>query len=317
MSDFCRLVAARRWHWLVVLLVVTGCQTTTDPGPIYKLQAPEDRALAAPVAVSITDKRSAKERSYRRGAVQPADYQNGIETLTLENFEPQISELLKQSFAQQLATLPTPPVWADVEVTRFRALIDRREILAAEYERQLLADQVDSAVDIGIGIGNGGPGGVAGGLMAAAVASNSLRELEEQRSSWDHAMAGVTCEIEMHVELHWPNGQRKAFDLQAKSHSMPPGNEQFVDLADGMNGMKWNISPTVEQAITQIGEQLHAQAALLLTGMATAGVRETLPTDDGVDPPQAAGSSGERNEPTPPPFEAARPTSEISGSAKL
>lgn len=278
MSDCCRCVATRGYWWLVLLLL-TGCQTAANPGPIYKLQAPQERALAAPVAVSITDKRPAKERSYRRGAIEPADYQNGIETLTLDNFEPQITDLLKQSFAEQLATLPTPPVWADVEITRFRALIDRREILAAEYERHLMAGQVGSAVDIGIGIGNGGPGGVAGGLMAAAVASNSLRELEEQRSSWDHALAGVTCEIEMHVELHWPNGQRDAFELQAKSHSMPPLNERFVDLADGM---KWNISPTVEKAISQIGDKLHTQAAQLFHGTAPGPAMEPLP------PPRAA-----------------------------
>lgn len=295
MSDFCRLVCARRYHW-VVLIVVAGCRSAGNAGPIYKLQPPEERALAAPVAVSITDKRPAKERGYRPGAVQPADYQNGIETLTFENFEPQITDLLKQSFAQQLAALPTPPVWADVEVTRFRALIDRREILAAEYERQLHADQVGSAVDIGVGIGNGA-GGIAGGLMAAAAASNSLRELEEQRSSWDHAMSGVTCEIEMHVELHWQNGQREAFDLQAKSHSMPPDDLRSVNLADGM---KWNIAPTVEKAISQIGGKLQSQASILLREAKSDNVTQPLRRSEfspDANPSQQPDSPGEIIEP--------------------
>lgn len=316
MSDFCRLVFARRYHWWVVVFIVAGCKTAGNPGPIYKLQPPEERALAAPVAVSITDKRPAKERSYRRGAIEPADYQNGIETLTLENFEPQITDLLKQSFIQQLATLPTPPVWADVEVTRFRALIDRREILAAEYERQLHANQVGSAVDIGVGIGSGG-GAIAGGLMAAAAASNSLRELEEQRSSWDHAMSGVTCEIEMHVELHWPNGQREAFDLQAKSHSMPPDDVRPVNMTDGM---KWNIAPTVEKAISQIGEKLHSQAAILLRGAKSGNAAEAPRRPESsprLNQPQRQDSSDEGLEPLPPPRDPADPSRSNSGAVRL
>ncbi len=267
MSDcFCAVLVRCCW---IAWLAFAGCQTASKQGPIYKLQAPELQAPIAPVAVSITDKRPAQERNYRRGGVQPAEYQDGIETLTLENFEPQVTEMLKEMFAQRLSTLSLPPVWADVEVTRFRALIDRREILAVEYERQLMQEGMTPAVGVGVGFGgghgHGGGGSVVGavgsGLIAMAVTSQRLKEIEEQRSSWDHAFEGVTCEIELHVELHWQDGRREVFDLQAKSHSLPPTDQRFSDL---MNGMKWNIPATVEQAVIQISDKLQQQGASLL-----------------------------------------------------
>lgn len=269
MSAGCHAVALRHLLW-IVLLVLAGCTTTANQGPIYKLPSLELQAPAAPVAVSVTDKRPANARSYRRGGVQPAEYQTGIEVLTLENFEPEVTEMLKQSFAQCLSTLAQPPVWADVEITRFQVSIDRREILAAAYEEELLHGTGAPGVGVGVGMGagGGGPGNIVGavgaGLMAAAVTSQKLQEVERNRSSWDHAMEGVTCEIEVHVQLHWEGGRREEFDLQARSHSIPPTEERFTDL---MKGEKWNIAPTVEQGVIQISDLLHKQGELLLRGV--------------------------------------------------
>lgn len=271
---------------------LTGCKSTGNTGPIYKLHVSAEQPPAAPVAVSITDARPSDERKYRPGAIQPAEYRNGIETLVLENFEPFVTDLLNQTLTQRLAALPKPPVWADVEVTRFRAVIDRREILAAEYEQELLDEQVGSAVDIGVGIGAGaGPGGIAGGLMAAAAASNSLRKLEADRSAWDHALSGVTCEIELRVQLHWDGDRHKTLNLTARSHSMPPDDGRLVDLR---SDMKWNIGPTVEKAIDQIGIDLQLKASTIADQLGP--TLEHLPPTRG---PKAQDSSGPQFESLP------------------
>jgi hypothetical protein len=254
-----RCPAAVRWCCWLLLLPLAGCKTAPYTGPVYKLHAPEEQALTTPVAVSVTDARPANERKYQAGAVQPCEYRNGVETLTLENFEPNVTELLKQTFQQRLSILPTPPVWADVEVTRFRAQIDRREVLAAEYEQQLEADRAGSAIDVGFGLASGaGPGGIAGGLMAAANANSALKQLDSDRSSWDHAMAGVNCEIQIRVQLHWNDNHRETFTLDAKSHSYP--DDELLVMSERM---KWNIAPTVEKAIAQLGDDLHIQAAMI------------------------------------------------------
>lgn len=248
-----------------------GCATASKEGPIYKLRLPEAQAPAAAVAVSVTDNRPEKERSYRRGAIQPAEYQDGIETLTLENFEPHVTELLKQSFSQRLSALSVPPVWADVEIRRFRTLIDRREILAAEYERQLMNDCVaGGGVGIGVGFGDPGMGGaitaVGNGLMAAAVTSQKLRVIEEHRSSWNHAMEGVVCELDLHVQLHWQDGRRESLEIKAKSHSLPPDEKHFSEL---IKGMKWNIAETVEQAVIQATDQIGRDGERILASSGT------------------------------------------------
>ncbi len=254
------------WYWLLLIIVVVGCKTAANLGPVYKLQPMEERALAAPVAVSITDKRPEKERQYQAGAVTPVDYQQGIETLTLDNFEPQLAGLLKQSFAQRLSTLSPAPSWADVEVTRFRVLVDRREILAAEYDQQLAAEEIAPVVGLGAGMVDGSVsgivGGVGAGLVTAAVAANKRKEVENHRSGWNHAEPSVTCEIELHVQLHWPDGRREVCDLQARSHSTAPGFGAFEAV---LNELKWSISPTVEQAIRQITDRLQARAEACLS----------------------------------------------------
>ena len=249
----------------MLLTVAAGCQTAANPGPVYKLQTPPERALKVPVAVSITDQRPSTERHYRSGAIIPAEYQQGIETLTLENFEPQLAELLKQSFAEKLSTLSPPPSWADVEVTRFRVVVDRREILAAEYDQQLAAEQIAPVVGLGAGMVDGSVGGIVGGfgagLVTAAVAANKRQEVENQRTSWNHAEPSVTCEIALHVQLHWPDGRREVLDLQAQSHSRAPDSGAFEDV---LNELKWSISPTVEQAMLQVSDRLQSRAAASL-----------------------------------------------------
>ncbi|MES2792801.1 MAG: hypothetical protein V4719_24520 [Planctomycetota bacterium] len=248
--------------WTIVL---TGCKTTSNTGPVYKLKAPEEQALAAPVAVSITDKRPTNERQYRAGAVTPADYQQGVETLTLDNFEPQLTDLLKQAIAQRISTLSPVPTWADIEVTKFRVSVDRREILATAYDEQLMAEEIAPVVGLGAGMVDGSVGGIVGGvgsgLMVAAMAANKRKELENHRASWNHAEPGVICEIEMHVQMHWSEDRREVFDLQAQSHSMPLGAGTF---GDAMNELKWNIPPTVEQAIVLIADRLQARSTASL-----------------------------------------------------
>lgn len=251
------------WVLFALCLALTGCKTTVNKGPIYKLQVPQEHALAAPVAVSITDSRPATERAYQPGSIIPVEYQQGIETLTLENFEPQLAELLKQAFAERLSQLQPTPSWADVQITRFKVIVDRREILAAEYERNLLAEEVVPAVGVGVGIGSGrgGMGGVVGGvgagLLAAAVATSKQREVANHRASWNHAIPGVTCEIDLHVELHWPDQHRETFDLQAQAHSHSANIGTFTDL---LNEVKWSIAPTVDKALLQLATQLQTQS---------------------------------------------------------
>lgn len=297
---------ARRlsWCWLL-LLAFAGCKTTADKGPIYKLHAMEERALATPVAVSITDKRPVKERQYMPGAVTPVDYQQGIETLTLDNFEPQLADLLKQAFAQKLSTLSPAPTWADVEVTRFRVMVDRREILAEAYDQQLAAEEIAPVVGLGAGMVEGSVGGivsgVGGGLVAAAMAANKRKEVESHRTAWSHAEPSVTCEIEVHVQLHWPNDRREVFDLQAQSHSMAPGFGAFEDV---LNELKWNIIPTVEQTIVQISDRLHLRAEACLKNNPALREAATKRSPAGAasrpNPPEEVGPELEGAEPLPP-----------------
>lgn len=254
---------ACRWGLLTIVALLGGCQATVNKGPIYKLPVPEEHALAAPVAVSITDSRPPAERQYQPGSIIPVEYQQGLETLTLDNFEPQLADLLKQAFAGRLSQLTPAPSWADVQVTRFRVIVDRREILAAEYERNLLADEVVPAVGVGVGLGSGRGGmgsvvgGVGAGLLAAAVATSKQHEVANHRASWNHAVPGVTCEIDLHVELHWPDQHRETFDLQAHAHSQSANIGTFTDL---LNDVKWSIAPTVDKALLQLSNQLQTRA---------------------------------------------------------
>lgn len=300
-----RCPARLSWCWLL-LTVLTGCQTTATKGPIYKLPAMEERALTVPVAVSITDKRPAKERDYLPGAITPVDYQQGIETLTLDNFEPQLADLLKQAFAQRLSTLSPAPTWADVEVTRFRVLIDRREILAEAYDQQLEAEELAPVVGLGAGMVDGSVGGIVGGvgagLVTAAVAANKRKEVASHRTAWGHAEPGVTCEITLHVQLHWPHDRREVFDLQAQTHSMAPSYGEFNDV---LNELKWNISPTVQQAIIQISTQLQARAELALRqspAVSSAPAKRLPAGDSPTGPSNEVDPELEGVEPLPPPL---------------
>ena len=295
------------WCWLL-LPVLAGCKTTADDGPVYKLHAQEERALAAPVAVSVTDKRPAKERKYLPGAVTPVDYQQGVETLTLNNFEPQLADLLKQAFAQRLSTLTPAPSWADVEVTHFRVVVDRREILAAAYDEQLAAEELAPVVGLGAGMVEGSVtgivGGVGAGLVTAAMAANKRKEVENHRTSWNHAVPSVTCEITLHVALHWPGDRQEVFDLQAESHSMAPGIGAIEDV---LNELKWSVSPTVEQAVRQISDRLLLRAQDYLRdnpALRDASKRPGAPAPRGLNPSEEVGPDLDGAELLPPALDA-------------
>ncbi len=292
------------WCWLL-LLALAGCKTTADQGPLYKLQAVDERAVAAPVAVSVTDKRPPKERKYLPGAITPVDYQQGVETLTLDNFDPQLAELLKQAFAQRLATLSPVPTWADVEITRFRVVVDRRDILAEAYVQQLSAEKSGSVVTFEDDTTEVTAGSIVGGitsaLVAAVIAGNKLGEVENHRASWNHAEPSVTCEIALHVQLHWADDYREEFDLEAQSHST---SSAYGSVEDVLSELKWNVSPTVEQAITQVGDRLLARAKVSLRNNPALGDAETqrspVSTAPRPNPPEEVGPELEGAEPLPP-----------------
>ncbi len=304
LADFCLI---RLQWWMVLLCLLAGCKTAADNGPLYKLQALEERALATPVAVSVTDKRPPNERKYVAGAVVPVDYQQGIEMLTLDNFDPQLTDLLKQSFAQRLSTLTPAPTWADVEITSFRVVVDRREILAAEYDQQLATEELAPVAGLGAGMVEGSVAGmvsgVGAGLMTAAVAANKRKEVENHRTSWNHAIPSVTCEITVHVALHWPNDRQEVFDLKAESHSMAPGAGAIDDV---LNELKWSVSPTVDQTIRQISDRLLLRAGDSVRN--NPGLREAAEKPAGGAPPRfnpakEIGPELEGAEPLPPPLE--------------
>lgn len=121
---------------LGILAFTSGCQSTPDAGPIYRLRGAEIPEPKAPVAISITDKRPESERKVFLGAVDLTDYGNAVDILTIDNFEPHPIELLKKSLAAQLSTLALAPTWAEVDLTSFRVVVNRTEIMAIEYERQ-------------------------------------------------------------------------------------------------------------------------------------------------------------------------------------
>lgn len=314
MSQIARLC---RWRCAcgVALLILAGCKTTPDLGPVYKLQMPELPAPVAPVAVTVTDKRPANEQAYHRGAVQPANYQDGIEKLALTNFDPQVTDIIRQILTQRLSTLSDPPVWADVEIRRFRAWIDRREILAAEYKQQIINDS--PAVGFGVGPGSGGAanlaGGLATGIMAAAATAQKLRAVEEDESAWDHALSGITCEVQLHVELHWKNGKQTAFDIEAKSHAMSNDDAHFADLTDHT---KWDISPTVEQAVLQATDRLIIDVKSKLPAATT---RQTAPQADPSTGPSLPSDLNEfeSNEPVNPQSSPVDVPDTAAGAAKL
>jgi hypothetical protein len=123
--------------WLICLFcLATGCQTTPDLGPIYKLREAEIPEPTAPVAVSITDKRPESDRKFHPGSVDLVDFANGFDVLTIENFEPKPIDLLKKSIASRLSQLRVPPTWAEVDLTGFRVVVNRSSIMEAEFERQ-------------------------------------------------------------------------------------------------------------------------------------------------------------------------------------
>lgn len=318
-----------------------GCQTTRPIGPIYKLKAAEIPEPSVPVAVSIADKRPEAERAYHPGSVDLADFENAFDVLTIDNFDPQPIELLKKSLASQLAHLSPAPTWAEVDLTSFRVVVNRTEIMRAEYERQrcmsdtermiehrrlnheyhkALAEykkackdakrngdpppssppvpppaylQPSAAPAVGVGVGmsvadGGGVGGIIGGIGAGLIAASIVSDLEERRPVIRHVagfetVSGVTCKIVMHVRLHWPDGRRQEFDIVSESHSPPP---RAIDAGqeDPATVLKFEVIPTVQQAIKQAGIQLSAQGGVFLTRQ---------PPDNADNPSQSLDSASQ------------------------
>lgn len=133
-------IAAFRYllFWTLLVLIIAGCHQATQPhGPLYIIKQASYPPGGAPVAVTITDARPADERTFQDGSTDPVDFENAVDLITLENFSPHPQDLLKDCLTHYLADLPSPPSWADVELTHFQCRVNRQEILAAEYRRQL------------------------------------------------------------------------------------------------------------------------------------------------------------------------------------
>jgi hypothetical protein len=137
MRAFCLTNGWVSSFWIMCMLAfLPGCQSTPNAGPIYRLRDTEIPEAKTPVAVSIADKRPDSERTVFLGSVDLTDYGNAVDILTIDNFEPHPIELLKKSLAAHLSTLALAPTWAEVDLTSFRVVVNRTEIMAVEYERQ-------------------------------------------------------------------------------------------------------------------------------------------------------------------------------------
>lgn len=132
-----------------------------------------------------------------------------------------------------------------------------------------------AAPGVGVGVGlatsqGGGAAGIVGGIAAGLIAAAVVSDLEDQgpailRVSSSDTPSGVTCHIEMHVRLHFPDNRHKEFDIAADAYSPPP------DRMDGgpenpLMALQLSVIPTVQQAIEQASQKIRNSAREMSAG---------------------------------------------------
>jgi hypothetical protein len=200
----------KRLPMLVGLAVCCGCSgPEIATGPFFEWSGRSDSQNQGQFPLKFIDQRPEWEHTYRVPATDSAEYEWAVGFIPLENFVPEIPHAMEESVRESLGPVDSRYAFGDLTLHSFRVLVDRRDVLKRQFDREVRRAQKRNAEEI------------PEPALFPSLRFEGMRRLlvgppRELGHMGNPYGPGVICEIEVLVGLHRvDDGGREEFRIKA------------------------------------------------------------------------------------------------------